>query len=56
MQKEEREIWKDRRDYWYKIIVPMPDLFSKGLFVEIELRDADPELPEIKLVNAHEQE
>lgn len=53
--KEERERWKDRRDFWYKVIVPMPALFSKGLFVEMELVNTDPDLPEIRLVNAHEQ-
>lgn len=53
--KETRDPWKDRRDYWHKVIVPMPRLFTKGLFVEIELRDSDPELPEAILVNAHEQ-
>jgi hypothetical protein len=51
---EEREGWKDRRDYWYHVIVPMP-MFAKGLFVELELRNSDPELPEVNLVNAHEE-
>jgi hypothetical protein len=54
--KEVREPWKDRREYWYKAIVPMPGLFKKGLFVEMELIDADTDLPEIALVNAHEQQ
>src|ERR1043166_3306451 len=53
--KEVRTLWKDRRDYWYKAIVPMPKLFKKGLFVEMELNDPDPELPEVRLLNAHEQ-
>ena len=56
--KEVREPWKDRRDYWYKVIVPMPELpgaFKYGLFVELELVNFDPELPEIRLVQAHEQ-
>jgi hypothetical protein len=53
--KESREKWKDERDYYYKVIVPMPDLFAKGLFVEMELLDDDLDLPEVRLVNAHEQ-
>jgi hypothetical protein len=53
--KEEREGWKDRRDYWYKVIVPMPALFAKGLFVELELINRDPEYPEVKMVQMHEQ-
>ena len=51
---EDREGWKDRRDYWYHVIVPMT-VFPKGLFVELELRNADPELPEVGLVNTHEE-
>ena len=54
-KKETREGWIERREYWYRVIVPLPMVFKKGLFVEIELVDADPELPEIELVNAHEQ-
>ena len=53
--KEVREPWKDRRDYWYKVIVPMPDVFSNGLFVELELYNSDAEYPEVYMVNAHEQ-
>jgi hypothetical protein len=41
------------RDYWYKVIIPVPDLLAKGLFME--LFDDDPDLPEVRLVNAHEQ-
>jgi len=51
---EDREPWKDRRDYWYHVIVPTPVL-AKGLFVELELRNSDPDLPEVYLVNAHEE-
>ncbi len=43
------------REFYYKVILPMPDLFKKGLFVELELVDADADLPEVILVNAHEQ-
>jgi hypothetical protein len=53
--KEVRTVWADHREYWYKVVVPMPKLFKKGLFVEMELTDSDPELPEVGLLNAHEQ-
>jgi hypothetical protein len=52
--KETREN-RAHRDYYYKIILPMPDVFKKGLFIEMELVKNDPELPEVVLVNAHEQ-
>jgi hypothetical protein len=52
---EEREPWNLERTYWYKIIVPVPGVFPKGLFVECVLADADPDLPEIEFVNAHQQ-
>ena len=45
----------DHRDYYYKVVVPCPDLFKKGLFVELELLDKDPDVPVVFLVNAHEQ-
>ena len=53
--KEQRNEWKDRRDYYYKAVVPMPKIFKNGLFVELELADADQDYPEVLLVNAHEQ-
>lgn len=49
---EEREGWKDRRDYWYRVIVPI-DGFPRGLFVELELLDDDPDVPIVALLNAH---
>jgi hypothetical protein len=52
---EVRENWINRRDYWYKVIVPIPGIFTKGLFVEMELFNTDPDVPEVRLVNAHEQ-
>jgi hypothetical protein len=53
--KEQREERKNRRDYNYKAILPIPSVFSKGLFVELELVDSDEDYPEVLLVNAHEQ-
>ena len=52
--RETRTLWKDERDYWYKAIVPMPSRVKKGLFVEMELVKPDPDLPEVRLLNAHE--
>jgi hypothetical protein len=52
--REEREEWKDQRDYWYKVIVPV-DGFRHGLFVELELIDDDPDVPIVVLLNAHPQ-
>ena len=46
---------RQHRDYYYKVIIPIPGLFPKGLFVEIELHNSDPDYPEVLLVNAHEQ-
>ena len=51
-KREEREGWKDRRDYWYRVIVAVPG-FPHGLFVELELLDDDPEVPIVVLLNAH---
>ena len=53
--KENRSERQERREYYYKVILPVPEIFTKGLFVEIELADDDPDYPEVLLVNAHEQ-
>jgi hypothetical protein len=45
----------DHRAFYYKVIIPYPELFRRGLFVEMELYDSDPEVPTVLLVNAHEQ-
>ena len=50
---ETRPEYSDRR-FYYKAIIPVPE-FKSGLFVEIVLDDDDPELPAVRLVNAHEQ-
>src|SRR5437762_3853588 len=41
------------RDWWYRAVVPVPDLFAKGLFVEVRLFDDDPQDPWVEIVNAH---
>jgi len=51
---EKRPQWS-HRDYYYKVIVPYPEFFTKRLFIEMELLDDDPDLPVVMLVNAHEQ-
>jgi hypothetical protein len=43
------------RNFYYKSIVPYPDLFQKGLFVEMELFIPDPDCPVVHILNAHEQ-
>jgi hypothetical protein len=50
--REQREGWRDQRDYWYRVIVPV-DGFPHGLFVELQLLDDDPEVPRVVLLNAH---
>lgn len=41
------------RDYWYRAVIPVPDLL-RGLFVEIVMDDPDPDCPAVLIVNAHE--
>jgi hypothetical protein len=36
-------------------MIPIPDLFEKGLFVEVRLFDDDPQDPWVEIVNAHPQ-
>jgi hypothetical protein len=43
------------RDLWYRAVMPIPDLFPNGLFVEIRLFDDDPQDPWVEIVNAHPQ-
>jgi hypothetical protein len=50
---ETRPEYSDR-PFYYKAIVPVAE-FRHGLFVEIVLDDDDPDLPAVRLVNAHEQ-
>lgn len=50
--REVRENWKNLRDYWYRVLVPVEG-FPHGLFVEMELLDEDPDVPVVALLNAH---
>jgi hypothetical protein len=49
---ETRENYRNKREYWYRVMVPM-DGFPHGLFVELELLDDDPDFPVVALLNAH---
>jgi hypothetical protein len=49
---ERREQWASRRDYYYEAVVAVEG-FPGGLYVEMELSDPDPDLPEVSLLNAH---
>ena len=51
---EERTEWRDRRQFWYRAVLPLEG-FPRGLFVEIILLDDDPDCPCVALVNAHPQ-
>src|SRR5690349_2459297 len=43
------------REHWYRAVVPVPNLFPGGLFIEIRLFDDDPQDPWVEIVNAHPQ-
>ena len=49
---EKRPEYQDR-PFYYKVVLPLADL-PRGLFVEIVLDDEDPDLPVVRIVNAHE--
>jgi hypothetical protein len=42
------------RPFYYKAVIPVDGL-PHGLFVEIIMDDDDPELPAVRIVNAHKQ-
>lgn len=43
------------RDFWYRVVIPVPGLFPKGLFVEVRLFDDDSQDPWVEIVNGHPQ-
>lgn len=43
------------RDFWFRAVIVVPDLFPNGLFVEVRLFDDDPHDPWVEIVNAHPQ-
>ncbi len=50
---EGRNGYKERRHFHYDIIIGnLPD-FPRGLYVEMELSNADPDVPSVSLLSAH---
>jgi len=43
------------REYWYRAVLAVPDLFPRGLFIEVRLFDDDSQDPWVEIVNAHPQ-
>ncbi|HYT94342.1 MAG TPA: hypothetical protein VEL76_36845 [Gemmataceae bacterium] len=54
VQVEETRAEYNDRPFYYKVILPLTGL-RHGLFIEIVLDDADPDLPTIRIVNCHAQ-
>jgi hypothetical protein len=50
---EERENRKHRRHFHCDIVIDGIDEFPRGLYVELELTEANEEEPEVSLLNAH---
>jgi hypothetical protein len=48
---EERQEWKNRREFWFRVVVPVAG-FPHGLFVEMELADDDPDVPAVSLLRS----
>jgi len=54
-RRENRDEYRGVRDFWFRVILPVPE-FTHGLFVELVLEDdPDPDIPGVVIVNAHEQ-
>ena len=53
--RETREGYRDRRHFHYDIVVQNLDGFElkRGLYVEMELREPDENMPAVSLLNAH---
>ena len=55
-EKRDSSDHKFPRDYWYRVIVPLPEFRPHGPFVEIIVADpCDPDVPEVLVVSAHPQ-
>ena len=55
-QRSETRLEKQsRREYWYRVLIPNIPEMPRGLFVELELYDPDPECPSVLILNAHRQ-
>jgi hypothetical protein len=53
-RQETREGYRNQRDYYYFVNIEGIDEFPRGLFVEMELTDPDPDDPIVSILNAHE--
>jgi len=54
-RRESREEYRGVRDFWFRVVLPVPG-FTHGLFLELVLEDdADPDVPGVVIVSAHEQ-
>lgn len=51
---ERRTEYRMEHPYWFAAVIPVPQ-FSKGLFVELILIDADENDPFVEIVSAHRQ-
>ena|ERR1700722_596744 len=49
---ETREEYQHRREYWFRVNVPISG-FPRPLFFELELTDDDLELPSVVILNVH---
>ncbi len=51
--REGREGYREKRDFYYWVVIQGLAEFPKGLFVEMELTDDDQSDPVVSLLNAH---
>jgi hypothetical protein len=51
-RKETREEYQDRREFWFRALVPVAG-HPQPLFFELELSDDDQELPSVVILNVH---
>jgi hypothetical protein len=52
IRRETREEYQDRREFWFRVRVPI-DGYARPLFFELELTDDDPDLPSAMILNVH---
>jgi hypothetical protein len=51
-RKEDRDERQDRRELWFKVLIPVEEL-PQPLFFELELTDDDPDVPAVTILNVH---
>jgi hypothetical protein len=49
---EDREERQDRREFWFRALVPVA-AHARPLFYELELLDDDPDVPAVVILNVH---